>query len=269
MDSTNLEGVEIDSSVDVWRGGNTTAQEVKAKQQPIDYSQILGDARVLFLGEMHNNGAVRDHLALHAADLRAAGITHYAIEANEAGNEVLEQLSRDPHIDLSGIQVGPGGDRQSYERTIRAMAAQGIKVVAVDIDQSAKPTREEREARMTANVEKILQENPENRVAYLVGGFHTSKRIGLPEISMIGKRISDAGIKSRVVMFTGGSDAIPMNLTNAAKGAGLSETEFALDLRPYANSGSRHIPYGPGETDFVVHLPQTAVGIPKYLSGKA
>lgn len=70
---------------------------------------MVVDKRVLLLAENHVDHSIRHHLVQHARNLKAAGITHYAIEANEAGNVVFERLNRGEAVDLSKVDVGPGG----------------------------------------------------------------------------------------------------------------------------------------------------------------
>ena len=254
MDGTNLEGVEVDTSEDVWSSNARVAQELKSKHQPVEYSQMVGDARVLFLAENHSNHAIRSHIVSHAADLRRAGITHYAIEANEASNQALERLNAGEDVDLSKVDLGPG--REDYEKAVRAMAAEGIKVVAVDIDQSTKPMGEEREARITENINRLLEAEPNSKIAVLIGGYHTSRHYVSEGVASVGRRLMEAQIPAVNVHFAGGEDKTPRVLTDGAREAGLAGTEFAFDLRPYASSLSKHVPYGPGEADYIVHLPQ-------------
>jgi len=251
MDSSNAE-VQGNAPKDPWISRDGTAKELKDKHQPVDYAKVVGDNRVLFFAENHSNHSIRRHLARNAHALKTAGITHYAIEAKEQGNEVFEQLNRGESVDLSRVDVGPG--RHDYEDTIRAMAAQGIKVVAVDIDQSTKPTNEEREARMTANLKRILDEDPDAKVAYLVGGFHASKKTGIDGMDMTGKRLADADIPLVIVNFAGGELPPPTSFTDGAREAGLASEEFMIDMRSYADS--QRVPYGAGKTDYIVHLPQ-------------
>jgi len=175
MEEQPIDESELTKKADPWMNPDKAAWELRDKHQTVDYSAIVGDNKVLFLGEIHSNSAIREHIQQHAANLKAAGITHYAIEAIDNGNDIFERLNRGEAVDLSRVDVGPG--RRDYEAAILAMAAQGIKVVAVDIDQSTKPTKEEREAHMTGNLQKILQEDPNAKIAYLVGESHSSKTV--------------------------------------------------------------------------------------------
>jgi CheY-like chemotaxis protein len=265
MDVTNVESLGV-SSQDVWADPQSVRKEITERHKPVNYSQIVGDARVLFLAENHSNRSIRKHIISHARDLKEAGITHYAIEAKEEGNEALERLNKDEQVDLSSVDVGPGGE--DYKEAVRAMAAQGIKVVAVDIDQTSKPTRDEREAHMTKNLLRILEQNPDSKIAYLVGGFHTSKRVLSDGLAWTGKRIIDAGVKTITAYYAGGEDDVPRILIDGARKAELANTEFVLDMRPYASSDSKMVPYGAGETDYVIHLPQESSPRPNLLSSR-
>jgi hypothetical protein len=234
-----------------WISPSVAAQELSAHRQDVDYRQILGDSRILFLGEDHSNHSIRSHVQRHAAQLREAGITHYAIEADEAGNEVFEGLNHGENVDLTSVDVGPG--QEDYRAAILAMASQGIKIVAVDIDQSNRPSKEQREARLTENISRIVDSNPEAKVAILIGGFHAhrGRTSGFPYVAV---RLEDAGHPTRVVYFAGGEDNTPTSVTDAANQAGLAQTEFMLNMEPYV--GEKYVPFGSGMCDYLIHLPQ-------------
>ena len=239
--------------VNPWLNSADTIKEIKDRRQPVDYHQIAAQARVLFLAEDHFNHAIRQHLVRHAADLREAGITHYAIEADEAGNVTFEKLGGNEPVDLSRVDVGPG--RADHEEAIKAISAQGIAVRAIDVDKRSSLSGEDREVRLEENINRLLQEDSNNKVAVLIGRVHTSRNTDMPEgIPSVGKRLMKAGVPTTNVIFTGGESRIPKVITDAAVGAALANQEFMLDFRSYANL--KHVPFGEGEADWVIHLPQ-------------
>ncbi|MBI2338221.1 hypothetical protein HYU95_03465 [Candidatus Daviesbacteria bacterium] len=252
MNIVNLESSEGQKPSDPWLNPADTAKEIKNRHQPVDYAQMLADNRVLFLAENHGNHPIRHHLAQHARDIKAAGITHYAIEANEAGNAVFERLNRGEAVDLSKVDVGPG--RADYETAIRALAAQGIQVVAIDIDQKTKPSKEAREACLTENINRLLEVDSNSKVAVLIGGFHTTKYYVSEGVPSVGRRLMEELVPAVNVHFAGGEAKGPTILTGAVSKAGLAHLEFMIDFRPYANLSG--VPFGKGGADWVVHLPQ-------------
>lgn len=255
MDGSNTEGNETALEVDPWSDSQRATQEIKEKHFSVNYPQIVRDARVLFLGERHDDNSIREHIISSAVDLKAAGITHYAIEAPEVENVTLTRFNRGEQVDLSTIDVGPA--RFNYEQAILAMNAQGIQVVAVDIDQNSSPARQERESRMSTNLLKVIKENPNSKIAYLVGMTHAIKKPLTDKVKSAAQITEEAGIKTVTAVFAGGIDSVPRNLTSAVRDAGLESAEFALDFRPYITSTSKSIPYGRGRVDFVIHLPRT------------
>lgn len=254
MSDGNLEAKESGLPKDPWGSFEEAGKEVKDRHQPVNYAQMVADNRVLFLAENHSNHSIRHHLVQHARDIKAAGITHYAIEANEASNVVLEGLNRGEVVDLSKIDVGPG--RRDYEDAIRALAAQGIQVVAIDIDQKTKPNKEARESRLTENINRLLEADPNSKVAVLIGGFHTSRHYVSEGVPSVGRRLMEAQVPAVNVHFAGGEVSAPLILTRGASEAGLASQEFMIDFRPY--SSLERPPFGKGEADYVVHLPQQA-----------
>ena len=252
MMDLSTEGREIQLPIEIWQHPETIAKEIQDRHQPVDYMQIVGDNRVLFLAENHRNYSIRYHLAHHARTLKAAGITHYAIEAQESGNEFFEKLNKGEPVDFSHVDIGPGG--ADYEEAIRVMAAQGIQVVAVDMDRRTKPTPEQREARITENIHRLLEADPNTKVALLIGAFHTSRYTLTEGMPHVGRRMMEARIPTVKVHFAGGEAKGPTNLKDAVINAGLADHEFMLNFQHYANL--KFVPFGKGEADWIIHLPQ-------------
>lgn len=247
-----VETGERDIQIDPWRKPEETAKEIQKKNRPVNYKEIVGENRVVLLAESHSNTSIRKHLVSHAKELKEAGITHYAIEADDAGKDVFERLNEGQAVDLSTMKVGPS--RRGYENAIRAMSAQGIKVVPIDINQDNKPSKEEREVHLTQNLTATLDQDPSAKVAVLIGGFHATRHHVSEGVPSMGRRLMKLQIPNVIVHFTGGLDRIPRIITDAAQKAGLANKEFVLDMRNYGDS--KYIPYGSGESDFVIHLPQ-------------
>jgi hypothetical protein len=269
-----------------WNSPETISQEIKEKKQTVDYKKLLQDKRVLFLGDNHSNSSIRLHIAQHSKELKEAGVTHYTIEAKDSGRNVFDRLNNGENVDLSTVDVGPaesaaglsrlgslasmaasgfsplGGfseevyeGRKGDEHAIRAMAKQGIKIVPIDMDQSGSHSREEREVHLTKGITGILESDPKAKVAVIIGGDHTLKRYEPNGIASVGKRVAKAGYPTATIQFTGGKSDMPRNITDGARAAGVASQEFILDMQPYADSKTS-IPYGAGETDYVIHLPQ-------------
>jgi hypothetical protein len=239
---------------DPWASAQSAAAEVASRKQPVDYATILGRARVLLAGENHANTAIRAHLAGRAEHIRHAGFTHYGIEAGPAGQPAIDALHRGERVDLSRVDLGPGG--ADYELAVRAMAAQGLRIVFVDVDTAAqqKVGREGREQHITDHIAAALASDPDTRILVLIGGFHTGKTPMTDGIKSTRTRLDEAGIDTVTVEIVGGTLSIPRILTDAAAAAGAADEEFMLDLR--GDQTSRSVPFGAGNTDWVIHLPQ-------------
>lgn len=269
-----------------WDSFETTVQEIREKRQSVDYKQLLQGKRVLFLADNHSNLSIRLHIAQHAQELKEIGITHYAIEADDRGKVVFDRLNQGEEVDLSGVDIGRAGKaarlkrlseftkmavsglspldsfkeephegRKGDEYAIREIAKQGIKVVPIDMDQSGKPSSEEREVHLTKGITKILESDSEAKVTVFIGGNHTLKKYESEGVPSVGKRIAESGYPTITIRFTGGKSDMPRMITDGARAAGVQNQEFLLDMRPYADV-SGFVPYGVGETDFVVHLPR-------------
>lgn len=232
-----------------WVSLENAAKEIKSSSVPVDYSKIVGNSRVLLLGEFHKNSPIRTHLSQHAADLKAAGVTHYGIEAPQT-EEVFDRLNRGENVDLSQVRVGPTM-ADNYEEAVRAIAKTGIKIVPIDASNDGLGT-DEREAQLTKNVMQILEQDRDSRVAVLIGAQHISKQ-GLSGVSSLRFRLDELDIPLTTVRFAGGIETIPTALLNAAASADQAQSEFMLDMSSYKDLD--HVPFGKNDYDWIIHLP--------------
>ena len=269
---------------DPWDKVETIAKEIKAKRQAVDYREIFKERQCIFLGDNHANSSIREHIGHNASNMKAAGVTHFAIEADDNGKPVFDKLCQGEQVDLSNVDVGPAesaarlsklgemvraaasgsalssdtndayAGRAGDEHVIRSVAKVGLHIVPIDMDQSTKPTGEERERHLSDGLLRIYQQYPDAKVAVLIGGFHTLKRYKSEGIETVAQRVANAGYKTASVQFAGGRSDSPMNMTEGARNAGVANEEFIIDLNPYKTS--RSVPYGPGEADYVIHLAQ-------------
>jgi hypothetical protein len=226
-------------------GADPIGAEVEQKHVPLDYAVLVNDCKILFLGENHSNTPIRPHLAAHAKMLKDAGVTHLAIEASESGKATFESLNRGARVYLNEVDTGPS---ENMPWMIEEFAAQSIQIVPIDIDQSIESSKEEREARLTANILQVLDKTA-GKVVVLIGSAHVGKSMGT-ELTACAERIADAGVTIRRVSFVGGHVKIPLDLTEAVAHVGLQAKTFMLDLRRCA-----HLSHYDGIRDYIIHLP--------------
>ena len=201
---------------------------------------------------------IREHIAQYAKSLRAAGITHYAIETTrtEEKIELLQRLAKGEEVDLSAVNLGPlcinlcVQEANNYELAVRAMANEGITVVPIDIDPKCEPSQEDREEYIAKNILDIVTNSSDAKVAVLIGRDHTSRK-EISGFSYTAKRIIDSGVPCTVATFAGGTERT--ELSELAKKAALADSEFALDMRRYTEPGK--VPFEAEQTDYVIHLP--------------
>lgn len=241
---------------DPWENPKSGAREMRAEKRPVDYNRIVGEKRVLFLGESHTNHAIREHICRYVKSFREAGITHYAIEAEEGITPLLDAINRgEGGVDFSAVDVGPtmvsGVRDPCYEDAIRAVVGEGIRVVA--IDRKDKRGAEAREQHLAERLKEIIAENSRFRVAVLIGASHVDSFPVILGAVSLRERINRAGISEATVCFVGGDDAHPVFFRDAARRAGLAREEFMLDSGSYKNLGAL---LGTERVDFLIHLPQ-------------
>jgi len=252
-----------DGAPNPWLNSRTLTEEIANQAEPVNYINLVGDNSVIMLGEGHFNSPIRENIALHAAEFKRAGITHYAIEA--PNNPAFDELNSGNLVDLTTVTLGPVPDEhKSYERAVRAMADQGIKVVPVDIDQRAKPSKQEREIFLTDGIKKILAMDPDAKVAVLMGGHHSIRTVHDGSVPSMAARLIEEGMKVVAVQYLGGIERTPSHFLEATANAGIGQSDFMMDLRLYGKQ--QGVVFGTGNADYAIHLQQQASLPPDKLS---
>ncbi|MGW4132338.1 hypothetical protein [Amycolatopsis japonica] len=223
---------------------------VIANRSAIDWNTIIGDNRAILFGEDHDNRPVRDFLSDQARAMREAGVTHYGIEAPT--HPAFDDLNAGRSASLSGVKVGPK-DASGYEDTILAMRAEGITIVPLDLDQPVPVAQEARDRHMAETISRVLSQDPNAKIAALVGEQHTVKS-RLPHRPVRAGAILHASQYPAIsVVFKGGNDNFGM-LAAAARDNHIAGEIFFADLRPYHAAGGELL----SDSNAVIHLAQSA-----------
>lgn len=221
---------------------DTLAGYTRRHARPLDWTELMsGPEPVVYLGEAHFVAAIKKELAAHMAEIRAAGITHIALEM--FGTDRQEALDRF-HSDGSGreellevIQNDWGWVPEDYVAMLEAMAAAGVKPVAIDLSRDEKlavfkrckelggggcasPMYEARDHRMVDSIRRLLEEQPGARVLAFVGNDHV-------DVSEQPARLEAAcGVATRRYLILWGADFFDA----AVDEAGLSWKRVFLPL---------------------------------------
>jgi hypothetical protein len=218
----------------------------------VNYEEILGNARVLFVGEDHSNGPIRLHLATNASKFRELGITHYLIEAAPDNTGKISQLNAGKFVDLHDVNCGPSNNAKY---AVGSLSAAGIKIVPFDIDQTLRPSNEDREKHMFEVVKGILESEIDARLLILIGAFHTVKgNYGVDNIPSLRKRCEELDTGIRAVEILGGSQTYPTILKDAVKKAGKESLEFMVAANQFPSEIK--LLGGPNHIDYLIHLPE-------------
>ena len=245
-----------------WNNVESVAALIKTRSTPLDYTVIIGrKERLYFLGESHSNVAIRTHLQHSAGALSASGITHLLIESDARQKSKFEQLFLGDNIDINMLKCGPVGEthQQGYRTMVSAMIHHGIRVIPIDVNMD-QPGRklsldfeENREQFIAANIATVLNNHPGAKIAVLIGRAHTHREYHA-FLSASGRLALTMGHPSMVINYCGGSVKNPQSILQAARISGHNDATFAIDIRSYQ---SPIVIYGQGNSDWVVHLPQT------------
>jgi hypothetical protein len=248
----------------VWSNFELAKEELLKNSEEVDYNKIINnDTKVLFLADTHWNNPICDNIADHAKTLKEAGITHFAIEypKTDINFELLKDLPQrlaEGPVDLSWLKKRPGINEAvfNYDVAVRETAKAGIETEAIDIVQDGSMNPIQREEAIAANIKAILDKDPNAKVAVLIGGAHTLKKYNSPERGLsCNARLMEQGVPTVAVQFVGGyeTEGITSVLT-PAKLAQLNNKEWMLDMTAYKDS--EYVPFGKGETDVLIHLPE-------------
>ena len=222
--------------------------------QVIDYCVLASQKPILFLAETHKKNPIRIEIAGSAKFFKQSGFTHYGIEASFHGQPALDRLMTTQIVDFSGILLGPdGGD--SYELAVRAVAAQGIKVRALDIEDGGTKEVETRENHMYQEVSKIFKEDKFAKMAILIGALH-ARRTGFCiflNTKPLGTRLLESGVDSLIARYicADNSDSAP-GFQKIVREVGLQNSPFMIRLQTL----QQFINLGVDTSDFVIYLPK-------------
>ncbi len=201
-----------------------------ARRRPIDWPALLGDRRVLLVGEAHTEYAHYTSLTDSLAELKRAGVTHVALEA-------VPSLA--PFLGALEAVFQP--ERHALVRQARRL---GLQVIAVD----GKGDTGARNGIMAANIETVLRADPRAKVLYPVGANHLKVD---PWVS-VRLRLERDGFAATSVLAMSATGSLWYRdaLAVAIARAGLENERFAA---PVEGSDAR-------EFDFVAHLPERLFG---------
>jgi hypothetical protein len=243
---------DLSDSADILDARDRGLVEALEYRRPVDWGELMRDNRILLLGEDHSNVAARHFLQEQAAALRAAGVTHYGIEAPH--HPAIDALNADLRPDLTGVRFGPGWE--TYREVVEAMNAEGIKIVPFDVAQPASPhgsaLRDVRESAMAKHIAEVMTADPNAKMVVLVGRLHitrdpaewaiTTGAYGHP----LAARLTDAGLTTKSVGVWGGND--PLSVVERVHAA---DETFMADLPSRSDANGRPPHW---EADAILHL---------------
>lgn len=171
-------------------------------RKALDWKEIAGSAPVIYLGEWHPNAGIKRELRAHLADLKAAGVTHLALEmfADDEQPRLDDYCSRkscdDDVLASLRTQWGWKDDHvdEEYLELVREARDAGFALVALDLPRREDWAQREknvknsdswkewkshnrnllsvRDGRMARNIARVFEKDPKARVFAYVGAYH-------------------------------------------------------------------------------------------------
>lgn len=219
-------------------------------QEPT-WPDLVDGVDVVVLADDPSNAAIGQYLIENAEKMKAAGVEFFGFDA--LAHEVFEKLNDreiseiDPD-DHPDVYCGPS---DLSREILNAMAAAGIKVVPLGMDQTGRPTAAQEHEHMLGAVTRVVPADPEttaSKMVVLAGSGLVSERRWASGLVPFGERVRNAR-PTRTVQFAGGTASADA-LTIAAKQAGVAGQTFAVTLTENDRG------YGKETTDVVLHLAQ-------------
>ncbi len=153
----------------------------------IDYKNVLKDQKVTLIGEDHKDFSAKQHVADSAENMKAAGVTHFAMEM--IPQEMQSSLDKFSNGDkgareelknylMNTWDKSYPGTGEKYMQMLDSMKNAGIKVVGTDINKHTEKTEEDRKSRDRAwagSIANILKEDPNAKVVAYGGADHFNK----------------------------------------------------------------------------------------------
>lgn len=240
---------------------------VPTTKRAVDYASVLGDNRVLFFGEFHDNRPIKIEIIENIEGLKRAGITHMALEMLEAEDKpVIDaymkgDVSKDEISKLlDKCRTCYPGIRADYFKIIEKAKEMGLGIVPLDTFPKLPDGKDresinaffrgidasypERNMQWANIINEKIKENETNKVLVLCGSAHSAHnhtRDTALDI-LLGK-----GVKATSVTFSGdlGEFDVYDNLIKAATVNGINDERFMIKLSDHR----------PNRTaDYVVHM---------------
>lgn len=137
---------------------------------------LMKDVRVLGLGETHDwDNPQRQFGTKMMPELAKNGATHLAIEVDSDKQPIFDEFMKTGKLDMKDLPALL--QDEEFVKMLNAARENGMKIVAVD-DHSHR----HRDQAMAANIGKVLDQNPENKVVFWVGSAHL-ERLTDPDVN--------------------------------------------------------------------------------------
>ena len=147
---------------------------------PPDFSRLIGRTRLVLFSDVHDSAGVKDALTRLLPQLKAAGMTHLALEFLPSALQTDRMTAEEINSRL--IRSGKW-DMRPFERLVSAAKAAGLKVRGINVNgpedtgraiASARESMNAMDSYMTEQIILILGREPGARVMVLAGLAHVN-----------------------------------------------------------------------------------------------
>jgi len=187
---------------------NLGIESIKTKS--VDYREILGDSRAIFLSDDHTSVSVKDEILRSLAELSELGITDLALEMFPIGFDLSNDKLNLDYLETNWGDKGEG-IAQKYNQIIKQAHDLGISVWGLDIpddqykSQSQSETFSARNQQWANLIKNRLDSDKNSKVAVFCGSGHSGYYFYSDRANNFLQRM---GHDSVVVNFIGGDKPV-------------------------------------------------------------
>lgn len=170
----------------------TTRVEVEAMDALVELPRMAKGYRLVTLNESHSSQRHRAFALLLMKELRAAGYTHFGMEALTYNPQELSKLRALGPIPTTGFYTNDPFFADLIREAVRA----GYQIFDYEQRPDQQPknatqmeSRNAREQAQAENIKAVLDANPSAKILIYAGGSHGAKASFMPEWEMMAQRL--------------------------------------------------------------------------------
>lgn len=239
------------------------AEGLLINRQLLDYSELLKEKEVLYLGESHNDYSVAEHILGQVETFKESGVKTFAVELNPEDQPILDEINQGNFSNADKLEFSLGFGSVAVEankkKLVRELVKNRIEIVGVANWHKSTDGFTLESERAAAD---IIEERVKlGKVVVLIGAQHAIYAEGDLRYPFVRSPdlLREKGVRVKTTRFIGGmrqageyDRSVEGYLRRAAVKSGIKDSLFYIDksdpsfpLTKYNNDGLIHLPHKP------------------------